>query len=157
MKVKKHYTLEEIQQKMADFCVYQDRCYTDVEKKFRDFDLIPEAKDHILLFLLENNFLNEERFALNFARGKFNQKQWGKNRIQRELKLRKIQPRLIQQALDQLDFEDYYTTLQSLYVKKKREIKESNPYKKRQKIYQHLLYKGFESELISEVLNAQDA
>lgn len=153
MALKKHYTVEEIQQKMANFCVYQDRCYEDVEKKFRDFDLIPEAKDHILLFLIENNFLNEERFAMNFARGKFNQKQWGKNRIQRELKLRKIQPRLIEKALKQIDLDAYYTTLQTIYLKKKQEIKEPNPYKKRQKMYRYLVYKGFESELISEVLN----
>ncbi len=153
MALKKHYIVEEIQQKMADFCVYQDRCHQDVEKKLRSFDLIPEAKDHILLFLIENNFLNEERFAMNFVRGKFNQKQWGKNRIQRELKLRKIQPRLIEKALKQIDLDAYYTTLQTIYLKKKQEIKEPNPYKKRQKMYRYLVYKGFESELISEVLN----
>ncbi len=151
--LKKGYSLKEIQQKMADFCVYQDRCHQDVEKKLRNFDLIPEAKDAILLFLIEHNFLNEERFSLHFAQGKFNQKKWGKNRIRRELQIRNIHNRLIQKSLNQINSDDYQKTIQQLYLKKKREIKEKNPYKKKQKIYRYLVYKGFESEFILNLLN----
>lgn len=152
MGLKKSYSLDEIQQKMANYCVYQDRCHYDVEKKLEEFDLIPEAKDHILLFLLEHNFLNEERFAKNFVKGKFNQKYWGKNRIKRELTFRKINSQLIDSALNEIDSQDYFTALEHIYSKKKQEIKEPNPYKKRQKIYQYLMYKGFESELILELM-----
>ncbi len=152
MNLKKSYSLEEIQQKMANYCIYQDRCHYDVEKKLSEYDLIPEAKDHILLFLMQHDFLNEERFAKSFARGKFNQKHWGKNRIKRELKFRKINNRLIDTALLEIDSRDYFKTLEMLYLKKNKEIKESNPYKKRQKIYQHLIYKGFESDLILDLM-----
>ncbi|APD07158.1 regulatory protein RecX [Flavobacteriaceae bacterium UJ101] len=152
MNLKKSYSLEEIQQKMANYCIYQDRCHYDVEKKLSEYDLIPEAKDHILLFLIQHDFLNEERFAKSFARGKFNQKHWGKNRIKRELKFRKINNRLVDIALLEIDSRDYFKTLEMLYLKKNKEIKESNPYKKRQKIYQHLIYKGFESDLILDLM-----
>ncbi|MFV0530795.1 MAG: regulatory protein RecX [Flavobacteriales bacterium] len=139
---------------MANFCVYQDRCHYDIEKKLREFDLIPEAKDQIILFLLEHNFLNEERFAFNFAQGKFNQKKWGKNRIRRELQTRNIHDRLIKKSLERINHGDYLEMLEQLYLKKTKEIKESNPYKKRQKIYRYLVYKGFESEYISALLNS---
>lgn len=152
MNLKKIYSLKEIQQKMAHYCAYQDRCHFDVEKKLKEFDLIPEAKDHLLLFLMQHDFLNEARFAKNFAKGKFSQKQWGKNRIIKELKLRKINIRLIDIALNELDYEDYLKTLEVLYLKKNKEIREPNTYKKRQKIYQYLIYKGFESELILDIM-----
>ncbi len=141
---------------MANYCIYQDRCHYDIERKIRDFDLIPEAKDHVILFLIQHNFLNEERFAKSFARGKFNQKQWGKNRIIRELKLRNINSRLIETALKEIDQNEYFNTLEKVYQKKKIEIKETNSHKKRQKIYQQMIYKGFESNLILDILNNND-
>ena len=92
---KKIYTVDEIKDKMAKYCLYQDRCHWEVEKKLRDFDLIPEAKDEIIFKLLHYGFLNEERFVHNFVRGKVNQKLWGKNRLKQELKLRQIDSKLV--------------------------------------------------------------
>ena len=73
MSEKKSYTVNEIRDKMAKYCAYQDRCQWEVEQKFYDFNLIPEARDEIMIYLIQQNFLNEERFAKSFARGKFYQ------------------------------------------------------------------------------------
>jgi regulatory protein len=67
----KSFTVDEIKRKLENYCVYQDRCHKEVEQKMREYNLIPEVKEMILLSLLKDNFLNEERFAKSFARGKF--------------------------------------------------------------------------------------
>ena len=149
---KKVFTVDDIQKKLEYYCVYQDRCHQEVEKKLREFNLIPEAREKILLHLLKENFLNEERFARSFARGKFRIKQWGRNRIIRELKFRNISAYIINQALTEIDEDEYAETLSKLYEKKKVSIKELNPFKQKQKIYQYLYRQGFESSLISNLL-----
>ena len=87
---KKSFTVDEFQKKMEHYCVYQDRCHKEVERKMGEYQLIPEAKEKILLHLMQHNFLNEERFSKSFARGKFRIKNWGKQRIVRELNFRNI-------------------------------------------------------------------
>lgn len=150
---KKVFTVDEIKRKIEFYCVYQDRCHKDVEKKLRDYNLIPEAREYILLHLLEHNFLNEERFSKNFARGKFRIKKWGKQRIVRELKQREISSYNIKTALKEIDEQDYITTLYSLIEKKNNFSSETNLFKKKKKIIDHLLYKGFETNLIFEAVN----
>lgn len=152
MKNGKSYTVLEIRDKLAAYCAYQDRCHWEVERKLNTFHLIPEAKDEILLYLLQYNFLNEERFARSFARGKFNQKSWGKIKIKLELKKRDIPQMLIEIALQEIDEKDYHATLQNLINKKNALIKEKNPYKRNQKLTNYLLQKGFEYGLIKEFL-----
>ena len=90
MQKKKSYTVDELQKKMEYFCVYQDRCHQEVERKMNEHQLIPEAQEKILLYLMQHNFLNEERFSKSFARGKFRIKNWGKQRITRALKSKNI-------------------------------------------------------------------
>ena len=68
---KKSFTFEEIKQKIVNYCVYQDRCHAEVEQKMKEFLLIPEAKEEILLYLIKENYLNEERFTRSYVRGKF--------------------------------------------------------------------------------------
>ncbi|RBW55302.1 recombinase RecX [Tenacibaculum sp. E3R01] len=150
---KKVFTVDEIKRKIEFYCVYQDRCHKDVEKKLRDYNLIPEAREYILLHLLEHNFLNEERFSKSFARGKFRIKKWGKQRIVRELKQREISSYNIKTALKEIDEQDYIATLYSLIEKKNNFLSETNLFKKKKKIIDHLLYKGFETNLIFEAVN----
>lgn len=144
----KSYTVEEIKRKLERYCVYQDRCHQEVEKKLLEFRLIPQAKEHILLHLLEHNFLNEERFSKSFARGKFRIKKWGKQRIVNELKRRNISAYNIKTALREIDEDVYIDTLRALIAQKRESIALTDPYKKRQKIYSQLIYKGYESSLI---------
>lgn len=153
MKEGKSFTVNEIKEKMAQYCAYQDRCHWEVEKKLREFTLIPEAKDDIIIYLIQNKFLNEERFAKSFARGKFYQKKWGKQKIKSELKLRQIPPKLIEISLKEIDTEDYWKTLTQLYQQKKESLAcERDSLKKKTKIKNYLLQKGYELNLILEIL-----
>lgn len=138
---------------MEYFCAYQERCYKDVNNKLNSFSLIPEAREKILTYLIENNFINEERFAKSFARGKNNYKNWGKNRIIQELKFRDISQRIIQSALAELSEDDYLEKFNSLAEKHWNTIKERKGPKKSKKFVDFLLRKGYESNLIFEKLN----
>ncbi|KAB1157192.1 RecX family transcriptional regulator [Tenacibaculum aiptasiae] len=146
-------SVEEIKRKLESFCVYQDRCHKEVEKKLSEYNLIPEAKDSILLHLLQENFLNEERFSKSFARGKFRIKKWGKQRITRELQMRDISTYNIKIALKEIDEEEYMSTLYSLVEKKNKLVSETNLFKRRKKVADYLLYRGFESNLVYEAIN----
>lgn len=153
MKDGKSYTIAEIKEKMARYCAYQDRCHWEVEQKLKEFFLIPEAKDEVILMLMQHNFLNEERFAHSFVRGKFNQKQWGRLKITQELKKRNIGTRLIDEALKQIDNQDYLNALTDLMEKKADRITYKNEYDKCIKLTRYLMQKGYEYELIKECLN----
>lgn len=133
---------------MERYCVYQERCHQEVEKKLREMQLIPEAAEKILLHLLENDFINETRFAKAFARGKFSIKKWGRNRITNELKKRKISAYNINLALSVIDDNDYTKTLDALAEKRLNQITEKDKYKKRKKLADYLLYRGWESDLV---------
>jgi regulatory protein len=112
------------------------------------------AIDTIISRLIEDNYLNETRFAMAFARGKFNIKKWGKQRITRELKMRDISTFNIKAALQQISEADYQSTLWELAEKRCAAIKESNVYKKKKKLADYLLYRGWESGLVYEVVGA---
>lgn len=146
--LKKIYTVEEIKKKLEYFCVYQDRCHKEVESKMKEYKLIPEAREIILLHLLQENFLNEERFAKSYARGKFRIKKWGKQRIIRELKFRDISAYNIKSALKEIEEREYLKTIFEITERKNESISEINQYKRKKKLIDFLLRKGFESDLI---------
>lgn len=149
MKKEASFTFEEIKEKMAHYCAYQDRCHWEVENKMREFNLIPEAWDLIMIELIQQNFLNEERFARSFARGKFNQKKWGKMKIRQALRQKRVPEKLIELGLTEIDEAMYLETLEELFLKKSDElVHERDGFKKQTKIRNYLLQKGFESELI---------
>ncbi len=150
---KKSFTVDELQKKMEYYCVYQDRCHQEVERKMTEYELIPEAKEKILLHLMQHNFLNEERFSKSFARGKFRIKNWGKQRIVRELKFKNISTYNIKTALKEIDEELYVKTIEKIAISKNNTIKESNLFKKKKKIYDYLYRKGYESSLILETIS----
>jgi len=145
---KKYFSIEEIKRKLERYCVYQDRCHKEIETKLREFVLIEEARNQIILHLLEHNFVNEERFSKSFARGKFSIKKWGKQRIVRELKLRDITAYNIKTALKEIDEELYLKTVFEITEKRNRLINESNIYKRKKKLSDFLMRKGYEFELI---------
>ena len=150
---KKSFTVDELQSKMEHYCVYQDRCHKEIEKKMNAYQMIPEAKEKILLHLMRHDFLNEERFSRSFARGKFRIKNWGKQRIIRELKIKNISSYNIKTALKEIDEELYVKTIEKIAISKNNTIKESNLFKKKKKIYDYLYRKGYESSLILETIS----
>jgi len=148
----KSYTVQEATKKIESYCAYQDRCHKEVVSKLKDMGMIPLAIDTIIAQLIEDRFLNEERFAKSFARGKFNIKKWGKNRIVRELKFRNISKYNITTALKEIEPEAYLTTLDDLAHKRLQQITETNIQKRRKKLADYLLYRGWESHLVYEKL-----
>ena len=145
---KKSFTVDEFQKKMEHYCVYQDRCHQEVERKMGEYQLIPEAQEKILLHLMQHNFLNEERFSKSFARGKFRIKNWGKQRIVRELNFRNISSYNIKTALKEINEEDYLQTIHRITENKNNTIFEKNIHKRKKKLTDFLLRKGFEYDLI---------
>lgn len=139
---------------MERYCSYQERCHKDVQKKLKEMRMIPEAIDQILFHLLQHNFLNETRFSQAFARGKFRIKKWGRNRIIQELKLRDISTINIKLALKELPESSYLETFEALYEKRLQEVSsEKNLQKKKKKIADYLLYRGWESNMIFDKLS----
>jgi regulatory protein len=146
----KSYTVAEAQIKLEYFCSYQERCHQEVVAKLYDLKMIPQAIDMIIVHLIEHNFLNEERFACSFARGKHRIKSWGKIRIVNELKFRKISQYNINTALKEITSDEYLETFHKLAENHWEYMRETNVIKKRKKFCDFLLRKGWESNLIYE-------
>jgi len=148
----KFYSLSEATKKLESYCAYQDRCHKEVEIKLREIGMIPEAIGQITTHLIQENYLNEERFSKSFARGKFRIKKWGRNRIVNELKQRQITKYNITIALKEIKQEEYIETLDALAKKRLSQIRETNTQKRKKKLADYLLYRGWESYLVYEKL-----
>lgn len=136
---------------MVNYCVYQDRCHKEVEQKFWDFLLIEEAKDEIMLYLLKENYLNEERFTRSYIRGKFYQKHWGRTKIIGQLKFKGITQKLIQMSLAEIDEEDYEKTALKLFEQHYNLQKSGKDYIKIQKTIKFMISKGYEYEILIRI------
>ena len=149
---KTNFTLTEGTKKLEYYCSYQERCHNEVVDKLKSLQMTSSEIDEIVVHLINHNFLNEERFACSFARGKHNIKYWGKIRIVNELKFRNISKYNIDKALKEIPQEVYLTNFHTLAERNWESIKESNLNKKKKKFCDFLLRKGFESNLIFEKL-----
>lgn len=146
-------TQKEWLEKMAKFCAYQERCQFDVRKKLFGTELSEDEKENIICELISMNFLDEERFSKAFVRGKFYQKKWGRVKIKQHLKQRQISEYCIKKGFQEIKDTDYFDTIDQLVAKKEKTLTEENSYKHRQKIAQFLLSKGYENEIVWEILN----
>ena len=146
-------TQNEALEKMKKYCAYQERCQSEVRQKLYDFELHNNDIENILCSLIEQNFINEERFAKNFVRGKFRQKKWGKIKIKQHLKQKQISDYCIKTGLEEIDTEDYLTTLDLIISKKGKLISEENNFIKKQKIAKYAINKGFENDLVWDYLS----
>lgn len=147
------YTVEEATLRLERYCSYRERCHKEVQDKLREMRMIPEAIDQIFAHLLEQNYLNEGRFAEVFARDKFRIKKWGKQRIVRELKMRELSRFSIENALKQIENEEYLAVFHEIAEKRWDALKgEANPQRRKQKFMNYLQYRGWENQLIWEKL-----
>jgi regulatory protein len=146
------YNVELAVKKMEGFCGYQERCLQEVDFKLNSMKIGLGVKEKVIRHLLENDFLNEERFAKVYARGKFRIKKWGRHRIIRELKRKNITKPNINLALQEINEVEYYKTFNDLAKKRFLEIKESNTFKKRKKLADYLLYRGWESDAVYKIV-----
>lgn len=142
------FTIKEALQKIEFFCSYQERCHEEVVAKLYAMKMNSDEIDHIMTHLLATNFLNEERFACSFARGKHRIKHWGKIRISSELKFKKISQTIINSALKEITPEEYLETFHTLAERHWESIRETNALKKRKKFCDYMLRRGFESNLV---------
>ncbi len=142
------FSLKEAIHKIEHYCAYQERCHVEVIQKLRSMKMDADEIDTIIVKLIQDNFLNESRFACSFARGKHRIKFWGKNRIVNELKFRNIGQYNINLALKEISNEEYLETFDKIALRNWDSIKETNIQKKRKKFCDYLLRKGFESNLI---------
>ena len=150
---RKSYTLEQALSRLQRYCTYQDRCHIEVERKLTEMRMIPQAKEQIIMSLIEDDYLNEERFALAFVKGKFRIKKWGRIRLKAELKKRKISKYLIKSALEQISEKDYLFTFEELANRKANSIKADSILLKKKKLADYLIYRGWESNLVYKKVN----
>jgi len=152
----KVYTTTQAFVKIASFCAYQERTQQEVRSKLYEYGIKTDEVEVIIVKLIEENFLNEERFAKAFAGGKFRIKKWGRNRIIRELEMRNLSPYCIKSGLKEIDEQDYIATIHGIIKKKESEITAKNDYQKKYKIAIYLISRGFESDLVWEILKTND-
>ncbi len=149
----KTYTVDEAQKKLEYYCAYQERCHKEVRQKLKEMKMIPEVIDNIIVSLIRHDFLNETRFATTFVRGKFKIKKWGKYRLTIELKKRDISKHNINLAISQIPNYEYMEVFNALAKKKVDSLFETNKLKKKKKLADYLLYRGWESHLVYEKVN----
>lgn len=139
--------------KAASYCAYQERTQDEVRQRLKDWNVWGDDAEEIISELIQENFLNEERFAKTFAGSKFRVKKWGRRKIAFELKKRKLSDYCIRAGMSEIDETAYYDTLKTLIDKKKHDYRaEENTFKLHQKIAQFAIGKGYESALIWEIL-----
>lgn len=149
---KKSFTPDQAFQKIKQFCAYQERCHREVTEKLYSFGLYKKDVEILLSRLIEDNYLNEERFAIAFAGGKFRMKQWGRIKIKYELKQKGVSTFCILLAMKEIEEETYLDTLKTLALKKWESLKGEQYLNRQAKTTGYLLQKGFEQNLIAEAL-----
>ena len=143
---------EKALKKIGQFCAYQERNHKEVKEKLYSYGLYKDQVEDLISKLIQENFLNEERYAIAYAGGKFRAKDWGKIKIKYGLKQHQVSDYCIKKALKTIDDEQYVKTLQKLFTAKEKTLKsEKNIFIKKKKIQQYLMQKGFESSLINEL------
>ena len=152
--MKSKYSLLEAKQKIEAYCAYQERCHSEVRKKLTGWKLDDEDINVLISDLIQNNFLNEERFAGAFVSGKFRIKKWGRIKIKQHLKQKQISDYSIKKGLEEIDAQAYYATLVQLAESKNRLIHTEDNWQRLTKLQRYLHSKGYETELIREVTNA---
>lgn len=147
------YTVDEAKKKLEHYCAYQERCHQEVVNKLRGMKMIPQAIDVILVHLIQHNYLNEERFAKTYVRGKLRFKKWGKRRLTSELKKKDISKININQALTEIDNTEYVEIFNDLAEKRLNSLREKDKYQKKRMLADYLLYRGWETYMVYDKVN----
>jgi len=148
----KKSTPSEAKQKIYRYCAYQERAHQEVRDKLYSYGLHQSDVEEILTQLITEGFLNEERFARAFAGGKFRMKKWGRLKIVRELEQRGLTKNCIRSGLTEINAQDYQSALTELVQKKAEQVDEKNTFVKREKVANYAIQKGFEPDLVWQVI-----
>ena len=144
-----------ILKKVLRYCTYQDRCTQEVRTKLATFDVPDSEKKKIVKLLVDEGYIDDERFASTFVRSKIHLKKWGVNKIRMSLKLKGISDEIISSALSEIDPEIYREEL--IKVLKAKKINETDPYKHKAKLAQYAMQKGYEPTLVWDVLRSNNS
>ncbi len=148
-----NFTPDQAIPKIKQYCAYQERCHAEVRDKLYSYGLYKKEVEPIISLLITENYLNEERFAVLYAGGKFRMNQWGKVKIKQALRLKQVSDYCIKKALREIAETDYQKTFRKITEQKLKTIRsEKNIFVKKRKLQDYLLQKGYESGLISEML-----
>jgi regulatory protein len=148
------YTHEQALEALQGYCAYQDRCHQEARQKLSDLGYYGEPAEVVIADLISEKFLDEERFARSFARGKFKIKRWGRQKITRELRQRNISAYCIKKAMTEIEAEDYQQAIEEeLQRRDKLEKKATHPYLRRRKLADYMFQRGYESSQVWEAIN----
>jgi regulatory protein len=150
---KQTLTKEQALQKAKHYCGYQERSHSEVKEKLYSYQLRKAEVEELISRLIDEDYLNEERFAIQFAGGRFRMKQWGKVKITYELKQKKVSEYCIKKAMKEIDEAEYEKTLLKLFAEKQKSLKgETNHLIRKRKLQDYLLQKGYEFSLVQDLL-----
>jgi regulatory protein len=152
MRMKTPVTPDQALKKAESYCAYQERSQQEVRDKLYSWGLRRNEVENVLTILIGNGFLKEERFASAFAGGKFRIKKWGRNKIKMALKAKSVSEPLIKKALKEIDDTEYRKALKHVITMRSKAVKETNPYKRKNKIASYAISRGYEAELVWEML-----
>jgi regulatory protein len=152
---KKQLTPEQALQKLRHYCGYQERCHTEVKEKLYSLGVFKNEHDAIIATLIEEGYLDEERFAIAFAGGKFRVKHWGRVKIKYELKQKQVSEYSIKKALQQIKEDEYLDVLKKLACEKFALLKEEQHLLRKKKTMDYLIQRGFEMDLVREIVGAE--
>ena len=145
---KRVYDIKIAIERLKNYCALQDRCQWDVTQKMKEWGLLEMTQNHILEILIQEKYVDEERFAQSFCRGKFLIKKWGKVKITNELKKKKISDICIKKGLKEIDFTEYDLLLENLLTKKNDTLRDKNHFTRKSKLARFLIQRGFEGNLV---------
>ena len=148
---------EQAIQKLKHYCAYQERSHYEVKQKLWELEVSKKEHDAVISVLIEEDYLNEERFAILYAGGKWRMKQWGKRKILQGLKERQVSEYNIKKAMKQIDDEDYIKTIEKLVTKKYQELKKEQHFIRKRKTLNYMLSRGFEADLVNDELKKLSA
>ena len=145
---KKNYDVINAIERLKKYCVLQDKCKWDASQKMQTWKLNKKTQQNILELLIKEKYIDEERYAKSFCRGKFKIKKWGKLKIISALKRKYISVENINIGIKEINKNEYLETLEDLYQKKKKSTRIINTHIKNKRIAEFLINKGYESNLV---------
>ena len=149
----KYLTKEQALQKLKHYCTYQERSHYEVKQKLYELGVRTNDHDEIIASLIDEDYLNEERFAIQFAGGKFRMKQWGKKKILYALREKKVSDYSIKKALAEINEDDYLVVLKKLAEEKYNLLKDEQHMDRKKKTIDYLIQKGYEYENVNNALS----
>ncbi|MDR0802513.1 regulatory protein RecX [Fluviicola sp.] len=148
-----NFSFQETKYKIEAYCAYQDRCHFEVKNKLLSWGQSPDQADQLIAYLVEHKFLDEGRFVESYVSGKLRIKHWGRIRIRQGLRLKQISEQIIQLVFKTIDPDEYYEILRHEITKKQKDLAmEKDPWKQKAKVLRYMQSKGFENDLIYDVL-----